>query len=103
MEMRHELKRRRLLLSQSLEADLLDAREARLLPVPSADRPSSVFAVVGNTAPVTITLSSTQIAAGGAALLERFVSGGVHYTEEDKQILFLIEPRRQGGSAKAPI
>mgnify|MGYP003288189824 CR=1 FL=1 len=91
MEMRHEFERRRLLLSQSLEADLLDASEAHLLPVPSADRPSSVFAVVGNTAPVTITLSPTQIAAGGDALIERFVSGGVHYTEEDKKILSLIE------------
>jgi hypothetical protein len=89
--MRHEFERRRLLLSQSLEADLLDASEAHLLPVPSADRLSSVFAVVGNTAPVTITLSPTQIAAGGDALIERFVSGGVHYTEEDKKILVLIE------------
>lgn len=91
MEIRHEFERRRLLLNQALEADLMDSKEALLLPLPAPDRPSSLFAVVGNTAPVTINLPQTSIAAGGHLQIEKFISGGVHYTDEDRAILTRIE------------
>jgi hypothetical protein len=91
LEMRHEFERRRLLLTQNLEADLLDARESELLPLPSADHPSSLFSIVGNTAPVTINLPHASVSTGAQAQIQHIISGFIQYGPEDKAILSLIE------------
>jgi hypothetical protein len=91
MEVRHEFERRRLLLSQSLDSELLDAKDATLLPVSPEDHPSALFAVIGNAAPVTINLPNAVLAHGGAGAVAQVVSGGVTYSSEDKELLLLIE------------
>ena len=91
MEVRHEFERRRLILGQSLDAELLDAKDAVLLPVPAENQPSSLFAVIGNTAPVTINLPHAIVAHGGSVEVAQTVSGGVTYSAEDREMLGLIE------------
>jgi len=91
MEIRHEFERRRLVLSQSLDAELLDAKDEVLLPVPAENQPSSLFAVIGNTAPVTISLPHSIVAQGSSVELANAISGGVAYRAEDREILGLIE------------
>jgi len=91
MEVRHEFERRRLLLKQTFEADMLDLKDSALLPVPSERQPSSLFAVVGNTAPVTINLPQATIATTARMNIGQIIGGGVQYSTEDKTILELIE------------
>ncbi len=91
MEIRHEFERCRLVLSQSLDAELLDAKDEVLLPVPAENQPSSLFAVIGNTAPVTISLPHSIVAQGSSVELANAISGGVAYRAEDREILGLIE------------
>lgn len=88
MEVRHEFERRRLTLAQSLEAELLDAKDSVLLPLPAENQPSSLFAIVGNTAPVTINLSNSVVAS--TVEVGQLISGGISYSVEDKEILELI-------------
>lgn len=88
LEIRHEFERRRLLLVQQMEAEVLDVSDGTLLPLPAEQHPSTLFAVIGNTAPVTINLASA--AAGSQATLQKVVSGGINYTEEDRAILARI-------------
>jgi len=78
-------------LSQSLDAELLDAKDEVLLPVPAENQPSSLFAVIGNTAPVTISLPHSIVAQGSSVELANAISGGVAYRAEDREILGLIE------------
>ncbi len=87
MEVRHEFQRRRLVLNQNLESELLDAKEAVLLPMPMEKAPSSLFAVVGNTAPVTINIEGSTL----SGVLVQAINGNVNYTVEDKRIIGLIE------------
>jgi len=91
LEMRHEFERRRLLLNHSLEADLLESREPLLLPLPAPEQPSALFSVIGNTAPVTISLPMATIATGANSQIQELISGGMQYSLEDKEILQLIE------------
>jgi hypothetical protein len=91
MEIRHEYERRRLALSQALEADLLDLKDSLLLPVPSEGQISSLFAVVGNTAPVTINLPQATITTVQHTDVGQIISGNVQYSAEDRKMLELIE------------
>ena len=90
LEMKHEFERRRLILSQSFEAELLDGVEAQLLPVPDGARPSSLFSIVGNTAPVTITIAG-EISDHARLQVGLIVDGSARYSDEDKRLLALIE------------
>jgi hypothetical protein len=88
MEIRHEFERRRLSLAQTLEAELLDAKDSVLLPLPEENQPSSLFAIVGNTAPVTINFPHSV--ATSTIEVGQVISGGISYSNEDKEILDLI-------------
>ena len=90
LETRHEYERRRLLLVQQMEAELLDANESVVLPMPDEKRPSTLFAVVGNTAPVTINMAPAAISTNSEVVVSNVVSGGIKYSEEDKAILSLL-------------
>lgn len=90
LETRHEFERRRLLLVQQMEAELLDVNESVVLPMPVDNRPSTLFAVVGNTAPVTINLAPAAISINSKVAIENVLSGGIKYTEEDRAILSLL-------------
>lgn len=90
LEIRHEYERKRLVLIQQIEAELLDASESVILPIPADDRPSTLFAVVGNTAPVTINLAPAAIATNSKVAVENVLSDGIKYTNEDKVILELL-------------
>jgi hypothetical protein len=90
LEIRHEYERKRLVLIQQMEAELLDANESAILPIPADDRPSTLFAVVGNTAPVTINLAPAAISTNSKVAVENVLSDGIKYTNEDKVILDLL-------------
>lgn len=91
LEMRHEYQRKKLLIEQALEADVLDADEAGGLALPTMAHPSSLFSVVGNVAPVTINISAANVVTGSASVVEGVVSGNVTYSSEDRQILLMLE------------
>ena len=88
--MRHEFERRRLLLVQQMEAELLDANELVELPMPADNNLSTLFSVVGNTGPVTINLGPAAISTNSRVAVENVLSGGIKYTEEDREILSLL-------------
>jgi len=90
LEVQHDFERKRLILNQQLEAELLDANEANLLPRPPDEHLSALFSVVGNTAPVTINLAAGAISSNSQITVERSLMGGIHYTAEDKAILELL-------------
>lgn len=87
LEMRHEFERKKLILRQSFEADLLDEDEARLLPVPDSTQPSALFSVIGNTAPVTINIAGHV---ADSVRVAQIIEGAV-YSDEDRRLLELIE------------
>ena len=92
LESRQEFERRKLLLAQSLEAELLDLADVAPLPIPSVVRPSSLLSVVGN-APVTLNIAGS-VSQNGTSIVENVVNGGIHYNAEDREILTLIEAVR---------
>lgn len=91
LEMRHEYQRKKLLIEQALEADVLDADEAGGLALPATAHPSSLFSIVGNVAPVTINISAANVVNGSSSVVEGVVSGNVTYSSEDRQILLMLE------------
>lgn len=90
LESKHEYERRSLLLAQEMEAEVLDSGGRSPLTMPSEMRPSSLFAVIGNTGPVTVNISAGGSAQNSTVTLENMVSGGIGYTSEDRAILQLI-------------
>lgn len=88
LESRQEFERRKLLLAQSLEAELLDLADVAPLPIPSDLRPSSLLSVVG-----TVNIAG-GVSQNGTAIVENVVNGGIHYNAEDREILTLIEAVR---------
>lgn len=90
LEMKHEFERRRLVLSQAFEAELLDSTESQVLPAPDLGRPSSLFSIVGNSAPVTITIAG-QVSDHARLQIAQIVDGSVTYSNEDKLLLARIE------------
>lgn len=86
LDIKHEHARRRLLLSQELEADLLESQEQALLPMPSENSPSSLFSIMGNYGPVTVNIDSGMAGRIGNALPDRATR-----TVEDENILSLIQ------------
>ncbi|WP_367874158.1 hypothetical protein [Luteolibacter sp. Populi] len=90
LEVKHDFQRRHLSLKQEMEAELLDATEGILLPVPSETHLSTLFSVVGNSAPVTINLTAGAISQNAKASIGSIINGGIDYTEEDGSILALI-------------
>lgn len=91
LETRHEFERRRLMLVQQLEAELLDTSEASILPIPADNKPSALFAVVGNTAPVTINMApTTTISKESNMAIENVISGNIVYTNEDRAIISIL-------------
>jgi len=89
LESRHEFERRHLMLAQQLEAELLEVSEATVLPQITESEPSSLFAIVGNTAPVTVMMGQL-VQSTGVLAAERIVSGAVNYNEHDRAILARI-------------
>jgi hypothetical protein len=89
LESRQEFERRKLLLGQTLEAELLDLADVAPLQIPSDVRPSSLLSVVGN-APVTVNIAG-HISQNGTSIAENIVNGGIHYNAEDREILTRIE------------
>jgi hypothetical protein len=87
LDIRHEYERKKLLLSQSFENDVLEGVEERLLPVPSDLHPSTIFSVIGNSAPVTINLGG---GASSGAAIQNLIAGDVVYNKEDKELIELI-------------
>ncbi len=87
MEIRHEFERQSLLITQALEAELLDTEGSAPLPVPASGQPSTLFSVVGNTAPVTLNFGELS----GAIEIGHLVSGHINYSEEEKEILRIIQ------------
>jgi len=92
MEIRHEHEQRRLGLAQQLESDVLDSKSEVLLSARAEAGQESLFSVVGNTAPVTISLSAGAMSLGpqSQAYVDKMMAGNVTYTEEDREILALI-------------
>lgn len=90
LEIRHEYERKHLLLTQQMESELLDANESAILPIPADDRPSTLFAVVGNTAPITINLAPTAVTTNSKISVENILSDGIKYSNEDKAIFDLL-------------
>ena len=90
LEIRHEYERKRLILTQQMEAEILDANESAILPIPADDRPSALLAVVGNTAPITINLAPAATTIRSNVAVENVLSDGIKYTNEDKAILDLL-------------
>jgi hypothetical protein len=92
LESRQEFERRKLLLAQSLEAELLDLADVAPLLIPSDVRPSSLLSVVGN-APVTVNIAGS-VSQNATSIVENVVNGGIHYNAQDREILSLIESVR---------
>jgi len=90
LDIKHEYERKRLLLGQALEVDVLDGCERELLPLPEDLSPSSIFSVIGNSAPVTINFGNGLEIASGGASIQKLILGDVVYTEEDKRLIDLI-------------
>lgn len=91
LETRHEYERRHLILVQQMEAEVLDMREGgSLLPLPAEGQPSSLFAVVGNTAPVTVNLAPGSMSTNSTMVLQDITAGGIDYNDNDRAILDLI-------------
>lgn len=90
LETRHEFERKRLMLVQQMEAELLDFSDTNILPTPTDDQISALFSVVGNTAPVTINVAPGSISVNSKVALENIVSGGIQYTNEDRAIIELL-------------
>ncbi|PTT82710.1 hypothetical protein DBR42_16645 [Pelomonas sp. HMWF004] len=86
MEIKHEHDRKRLQLQQEMEAELLDDRDAALLPMPSSSAPSGILSVVGNFAPVTINVTGSILGSS----VERTIFGDVTYSPEDKALMSLM-------------
>jgi hypothetical protein len=87
MEIRHEHDRRRLQLQQEMEAELLDARDIELLPMPSPNMPSGILSVMGNIGPVTVNINGSVL--GNA--VEHAILGDVTYTLEERALLEIIK------------
>lgn len=94
LETRHEYERRRLVLAQQMEAEFLDSIDPATDPgavlAPPDPRPSSVFAISGNTAPVTVNVAAGAMAHNSTVTIERVLSGGIEYGSEDLALLDLI-------------
>ena len=90
LESGHEFQIRHLILVQQAEAELLDAGEKRLLPQPMEGRPSTLFSIVGNVAPVTVTINSSPISVGSSLAINN-LAGSISYSSEDRAILARID------------
>lgn len=90
LETRHEFERKRLMLVQQMEAELLDFGDTNILPTPTDDQMSALFSVVGNNAPVTINVAPGSISVNSQVAIENIVSGGIKYTNEDRAIMALL-------------
>jgi hypothetical protein len=89
LEIRHEYERRRLLLRQEVEADLLDSDASSPLPILRDNNPSSLFSIIGNSAPVTINLPTFEQQVQGNVKIGN-LSASSAYSPEEKEILARI-------------
>lgn len=87
IDIRHEFERSHLLLSQQLESELLDAIEDKILPMPRDQYPSGLFNIIGNSAPISISLAPGSLPINSMVAIEDVVIGGVTYNDEDKAII----------------
>ena len=90
LESKHEFEIRHLVLVQQAEAELLDARERRLLPQLREGRPSTLFSIVGNVAPVTVYLNASPVSVASSVAIGS-LSGSISYSFEDRAILARID------------
>ena len=88
LDSRHEFERRSLLLTQGLEAELLELGPSGQLVQPN-ERPSSLFAIIGNSGAVTVNVGPGGLAQDSVVAMER-LAGGAEYTAEDREILSLV-------------
>jgi len=90
LETRHEFERRSLQLNQALEAEVLELAEPVTLPLPLEHQASSLFAVIGNSGPVTVNVAPGAMSVASTISLQDVLAGGTEYTQEDRVILDLI-------------
>ena len=90
LEAKHEFEIRHLVLVQQAETELLEAGEQRLIPQVREDRPSTLFSIVGNVAPVTVNLSASPISMASAVAIGG-LAGSISYSVEDGAILERID------------
>lgn len=92
LDAKHELEQRKLALSQQMEADLLEVDQAPAIASIADGRPSALFSIVGNSAPVTIQMPTTALQLGphARAYVDGLVNGTAVYSAEDQQIQQLI-------------
>lgn len=90
LESKHEFETRHLILVQQAEAEMLDASEQRLLPQLREDRPSALFSIVGNLAPVTVNVIASPISVASSVAIDS-LAGSISYTSEDRAILERID------------
>lgn len=86
LDIRQEHDRRKLVLSQQLESELLEAEEAALIPVPPLTAPSALISIVGNSG----TINFHQIHTQTSDSLRQQVWGDIAYSLEDRTLLTYI-------------
>lgn len=79
LETRHEFERRSLQLNQALEAEMLDLSEPHALPLPLEHQASSLFAVIGNSGPVTVNVAPGAMSVASIVELQNVLAGGIEY------------------------